>query len=176
MFVSLDARKLVGIVAVVGAFVALVPVAQSDSGFNGAPDAVDRAVAAHRALQLGSGFSGSPDAVDRAVAARQAQLAADYDAREHPQLALRQFPDVVDRAVTSRQRDMLPDLSVMPDAIERTAAAGTLQYLPAASSGGRFDWRDFGIGASAGIGLMLIVVGLGIGLWATAGQRRVSQA
>jgi hypothetical protein len=161
MFVSLDIRRLIGLVAVSGAFAALVPVAQAGTGFNGAPDAVDRAGAARQA-ELGSGFSGSPDAIDRVVAARQAQLTADYDAREHAQLAVTPALDVVDRAVVARRLNSTSDLSGMPDVLERTAAAGTLQYQPASPTPSRFDWNDFGIGAGAGVGLMLLL-GLGIG-------------
>ena len=44
----------------------------------------------------------------------------------------------------------MPDSSSMPDAIERTAAAGQLQYAPRTTTSG-FDWSDFGIGAGAGL-------------------------
>ena len=161
MFVSLDIPKLAAVAAAVGAFAALVPVAQAEPGFDGSPDAVDRAVAARQA-QLGSGFKGSPDAIDRAVAARQTQLISSYDAREHAQLAVVPPPDVVDRAVFAHQLDSATDLSRMPDVLERTAAAGALQYGPVTSTSSRFDWSDFGIGAGAGMGLLL-VLGLGIG-------------
>jgi hypothetical protein len=156
-------RRLAGLAGIAGAFAVLVPVAQADSGFNGSPDAIDRAVAARQA-QAGSGFNGSPDAIDRAVAARQAEQSAAFDAREHAQLALAPpSPDVVERAVSAHELNSTPDLSGMPDAFERTAASGTLQYLPVSTTTSRFDWSDFGLGAGAGMGFMLLL-GLGIGV------------
>ncbi len=157
-------RRLAGLAAVAGAFCALAPIAQAGSGFKGSPDAIDRAVAARQA-QLDSSFQGSPDAVDRAVAARQVEQTAAFDAREHAQLSLSPAAsDVVERAVTARQLGSTPDLSVMPDVVERTAAAGTLQYQTQDASTSRFDWSDFGIGAGAGIGAMVLLIVLGVGL------------
>ena len=52
-------RRLAGLAVVAGAFAALAPIAQADSGFQGEPDAVDRAVAARQA-EIGSSFQGSP--------------------------------------------------------------------------------------------------------------------
>jgi hypothetical protein len=160
MFVPLDIRRLTGVAVVVSAFAVLVPLAQADTGFNGSPDAIDRAVASRQA-QLGGAFDGSPDAIDRAVASRQAQAMADYDAREHAQLRLPSpAPDVVERAVLSRQLNGTPDLSGMPDVFERTVAAGSLQYsTPTATTGDGFDWSDFGAGAGAGVLTMLLGIG-----------------
>ncbi len=168
-------RRLAGLTVVAGAFAALAPIAQADSGFNGSPDAIDRAVAA-RQSQIGSSFQGSPDAIDRAVAMRQAEQAAAFDAREHAQLALSPAsPDVVDRAVIAHELNAMPDLSGMPDVLERTVAAGQLQYLSQPTTSSGFDWNEFGIGAGAGIGLMLLLLGIGAGVWITRqGEREVS--
>jgi hypothetical protein len=150
-------RRLAGLAGIAGAMV-LVPVAQADSGFNGSPDAIDRAVAARQA-ELGSSFQGSPDAIDRAVATRQSERAAAFDAREHAQLALSPASrDVVERAVTAHERNATPNLTAM---------------LPEATTSNGFDWNDFGIGAGVGIGLMLL--GLGASVWITRqGEREVS--
>ncbi len=167
-------RRLAGLAVVAGALVALIPVAQADSGFQGSPDAIDRAVAARQA-ELGSSFNGGPDAVDRAVATKQAQEIAAFDAREHAQLALTPpAPDVLERAALAQQLNTMPDLSRMPDVVERTVAAGQLQYLTQPTSNG-FDWNDFGIGAGAGIGLMLLLLGTGASVWIIRqGEREVS--
>jgi hypothetical protein len=161
MFVSTHIRRIAGIAAVTAGFAALTPVAQAGHGFQGSPDAVDRSVAARQA-ELGSSFQGSPDAIDRAVATRQAEQAAAFDAREHAALDLNRgiSPDVVERAVRAHELNAMPDLSSMPDAVERTAAAGQLQYAPPTTTS-RFDWSDFGIGAGAGVGLMLLLGGIG---------------
>ena len=168
-------RRLAGLSVVAGAFAVLIPVAGANSGFNGNPDAIDRAVAARQA-ELGSSFQGSPDAIDRAVAARQAVDVAMFDAREHAQLALTPLsPDVVERAVTAHDLNAAPVLTGMPDVFERTIAAGQLQYLSQPTISNGFDWNDFGIGAGAGIGLMLLLVGLGAGVWTMRqGGRQVS--
>ena len=168
-------RRLAGLAGIAGAFAVLVPVAQADSGFNGSPDAIDRAVAA-RHSQIGSSFQGSPDAIDRAVAARQSEQVAAFDAREHAQPALTSpSPDVVERAVIAHELNALPDLGAMPDVLERTAGSGQLQYLSQPTISNGFDWNDFGIGAGAGIGLMLLLVGLGAGAWTMRqGGRQVS--
>jgi hypothetical protein len=128
--------------------------------------------------QAQSGFDGSPDAVDRAVAAKQAQDAAAFDAREHAQLAIQTpMPDVVERTVRAHQLSTGPDLSGMPDVLTRTAAAGQLQYSQTPTSTSGFDWQDFGLGAGAGGGIVLLLGGLGIGLWlGRHGQRQVSSA
>jgi hypothetical protein len=164
--------KSITLIAAIAALT-LVPTALADTGFRGSPDAIDRAVAARQA-ELRSGFEGSPDAIDRAVAARRAQLAADFDRREHPQLELGTSPDVVDRAVTVH-RNAMPDLSSMPDVLERTAAAGQLQYQPATVTGSGFDWGDFGMGAGAGIGLLLLL-GIPVGVLVVRGNRRMTTA
>ena len=63
----------------------------------------------------------------------------------------------------------------MPDVLDRTVAAGQLQYLAQPTPSHRFDWNDFGIGAGAGIGLMLLLLGIGAGVWTTRhGERQVS--
>jgi len=168
-------RRLAGLAVVAGVFVALIPVAQADPGFQGPPDAVDRAVAT-RLAGLEASFRGSPDALDRAIATRQSQDAAAFDAREHSQLAIpKPAPDVIERAAIAQQLYSLPDLSGMPDVVERTAAAGELQYSPRVTTSNGFDWNDFGIGAGAGIGLMLLLLGIGAGVWTTRqGERQVS--
>jgi hypothetical protein len=146
-------RRLAGLAVVAGAFAALVPVAQADTG-----------------------FQGEHDAVDPVAQMQQARQAATFDGREWAREFSSRSPDVVERAARRAQElNAMPDLSRMPDVLERTAAAGTLQYVtPPANSDG-FDWNDFGIGAGAGIGLMLLVLGLGAGVWTTRqGQRRVS--
>jgi hypothetical protein len=167
-------RRLAGLAGIAGAMV-LVPVAQANSGFNGSPDAIDRAIAARQA-ELGSSFQGSPDAIDRAVATRQSEQAAAFDAREHAQLALSPASrDVVERTVRAHQLNFTPDLSGMPDVVERTVAAGQLQYLSQPTTSSGFDWNEFGIGAGAGIGLMLLLLGVGASVWITRqGEREVS--
>lgn len=72
-------RRLATIALIAGALTVLVPVAQAESGSQGSPDVVDRAVAARQAETR---FLGSPDAIDRAVAAKQAQKLSAIDARE----------------------------------------------------------------------------------------------
>ncbi|MDQ3671993.1 MAG: hypothetical protein M3364_06095 [Actinomycetota bacterium] len=168
-------RSLAGLAVVAGVFVALIPVAQGDSGFQGPPDAVDRAVAT-RLAGLEASFRGSPDALDRAIATRRSQDAAAFDAREHSQLGIpKPAPDVIERAVIAQQLYSLPDLRGMPDVVERAAAAGELQYSPRVTTSNGFDWNDFGIGAGAGIGLMLLLLGIGAGVWTTRhGERQVS--
>lgn len=147
-------RRLIAVGMVVGA-ITLVPVAQAGSGFDGAPDAVERAVAAHEADQ-----------------------AAAFDAREHAQLAIpTPAPDVVERAVRAHELSAGPDVSGMPDVITRTAAAGQLHYFQGPTTASGFDWQDFGLGAGAGMGLMLLLGFLGLGVWVgRSGQRQVSSA
>ena len=165
-------RRLAGLSVVAGAFAVVIPVAGANSGFNGSPDAIDRAVAARQA-ELGSSFQGSPDAIDRAVATRQAQQDAAFDAREHAQLALSPAsPDVVERAVIAHELNAAPDLSGMQDVVDRTVAAGQLQYLPQPTASNGFDWNDFGIGAGAGIGLMVLLLGIGAGVWTMRHEQR----
>ena len=165
-------RRLAGLAVVAGAFAALIPVAQADSGFQGSPDAIDRAIAAK---QAGIGFNGSPDALDRALAAQQVQEAAAFGAREHAQLVLAPVSrDVFERTVDA-QRLNTSGPSAMPDVLDRTVAAGQLQYLAQPTTSNGFDWNDFGIGAGAGIGLMLVLLGLGVGAWTMRqSQRQVS--
>jgi hypothetical protein len=149
MLVNTTIRRLVGLGAVTAAVAALGPVAQASSG-----------------------YQGSPDAVDRAVAAKQAELAADFDAREHAQLRIEQpVPDVFERAVAARELRSL-DATPVPDAFERAAAAGQLQYQPVATSTSDFDWGDFGLGAGTGIGLALVLAGLAFGAWIGRHVRR----
>ncbi len=146
-------RRLAGMAVVAGAFAAVIPVAGADSGFQGEHDAVDPV-----GLLL------------------RAQQAATFDGRESFRLEVSSpSPDVIERAVRSQEPTAVPDLSAMPDVLERTVAAGQLQYtyLPTSSSG--FDWNDFGIGAGAGIGSMLLLLVLAGGVWtARHGQRQVS--
>jgi hypothetical protein len=141
-------KRVATLAVIAGAVAAVVPVAQAGSGFNGSPDAVDRAVAAHQA-QVGSTFNGSPDAIDRAVAVRQAQIESNFNAS----------PDAIDRALRS----------------DGLAAAGAIEY-PAATTKSGFDWSDFGIGAGAGIGVMLLLGGLGAGLLTRRGREQVRTA
>jgi len=168
-------RRLAGLVGIAGAFAVLVPVAQAASGFNGSPDAIDRAVAAQ---QASLGFNGSPDAIDRAVAAKRAKEAAALDAREQSRLTIRRTsPDVVDRAVRARELSTTTSLESMPDVLERTALAGSAQYQPEATTSSRFDWNEFGIGAAVGIGSMLLLIGLGFGVLVVRhGNGRVTEA
>jgi len=165
-------RRLAGLAVVACAFGALVPVAQADSGFQGSPDAIDRAVAAK---QTEIGFNGSPDAPDRALAAQQVQETAAFAVREHAQLALTPVsPDVFERTVDAKRLNA-SGLSAMPDVLDRTVAAGELQYLAQPTTTNGFDWNDFGMGAGAGIALMLLLVGLGASVWTMRqSQRRVS--
>ena len=63
----------------------------------------------------------------------------------------------------------------MPDVLERTVAAGQLQYYSPPTTSNGFDWNDFGIGAGAGIGLMVLLLGIGASVWITRqGERQVS--
>jgi hypothetical protein len=148
MIRSTHSRRLATLVVIAGALAAVVPVAQAGSGFNGSPDAVDRAVTAHQA-QIGSKFNGSPDAIDRVVAARQAQIASNFNGS----------PDAIDRALRS----------------DELAAAGAIESTAASTTSG-FDWSDFGIGAGAGIGVMLLLGGLGLGVVTRRNGRQVSTA
>lgn len=161
-------RRLAGLAVVAGAFAALVPVAQADSGFQGPPDAIDRAVATRQA-ELGSNFNGSPDAVDRAVATRRSEEAAAFDAREHAQLALTSpAPDVIERVALAQQQHTMPEAG-------RTTVSALVQSPAQATHSNGFEWSDFGIGAGAGIGLMLLLLGLGVGAGTTRhGERQVS--
>ncbi len=132
-------RRLAGLAVVAGAFVALIPVAQADPGFQGEHD--------------------STDPVSQML---QAQQSATFDGREWARLELSApSPDVFERAIRTQELTAVTDLSAMPDVFERTVAAGQLQhtYLPTSSNG--FDWNDFGMGAGAGIGLMLLLLGIG---------------
>jgi hypothetical protein len=167
MFVAIHTiRRIVSLAVVLGSVAVLAPVAQADAGFQGSPDAIDRAVAARQAELAGS-FNGSPDAIDRAVVATRAAQDAAFDTREHA--ALRLPPagvtssDVIERAVRAHEREAIVDLSGMPDVVERAAAAGELTFRSETTSAGGFDWRDFGIGAGAGVGVMALL-GLGVGL------------
>ncbi len=161
-------RRLAGLAVVAAAFAALIPVAQADSGFQGPPDAIDRAVATRQA-ELGSTFNGSPDAVDRAVGTRQSEEAAAFDAREHAQLALTSpAPDVIERVALAQQQHTLPETG-------RTTASALVQSPTQAATSNGFDWSDFGIGAGSGIGLMLLLLGIGAGVWTMRqGERQVS--
>ncbi len=215
-------RRLAGLAVVAGAFAALAPIAQADSGFQGEHDAVDPVLAVDRARQFPTfdgrewarleaipyarklavrdaqlyatfdgresarlehapdvieraAFQGEHDAVDQVSALQRAQQAAVYDGRESARLM--PAPDVIERTAIALRSDARQDLSAMPDVIDRTIAAGQLQYTyqPAAPSG--FDWDDFGIGAGAGIGLMLLLLGLGASVWVMRqGERQVSNA
>lgn len=191
-------RRLAGLAIVAGAFAALVPVAQADSGFQGEQDAVDPVAALQRAQQSGTfdgretarlelsapspdlitrvAYQGERDIVDPVMTLQRAQQSAMFDGRESARLDLTSpGPDVVERAVRAQEPTALPDLTAMPDVFERTIAAGQLQYtyMPTSSSG--FDWNDFGIGAGAGIGLMLLLLGIGVGAWTMRhDQRQVS--
>lgn len=95
-------RRLATIALIAGALTVLVPVAQADSGSQGSPDVVDRAVAARQAE---TGFLGSPDAIDRAVAAKQAQKLSAIDARERGMVERPAHhsvpPDAFERALTT---------------------------------------------------------------------------
>jgi hypothetical protein len=156
MPVNTTIRMLVGLGAVTAAVAALGPVAHASSG-----------------------YQGSPDAVDRAVAAKQAELAADFDAREHAQLRIEQpVPDAFERAAAAHELRTL-DAMPVPDAFERAAAAGQLQYQPvtASTSTNGFDWGDFGLGAGTGVGLVLLLAGLALGAWiGRQGRRQMSGA
>jgi len=128
-------RRLAGLAVVAAAFAALIPVAQADSGFQGPPDAIDRAVATRQA-ELGSTFNGSPDAVDRAVGTRQSEEAAAFDAREHAQLALTSpAPDVIERVALAQQQHTLPETG-------RTTASALVQSPTQAATSNGFDWSD----------------------------------
>ena len=181
-------RRLAGLAVVAGAFVALVPVAQADFGFQGEHDAVDPVVALQQAQQSATfdgreagrsssrrrriRFQGEHDIVDP-VTLQRAQQSAMFDGREYARLDLTSPAGFIARFAPKTHA--LPDLTAMPDVFERTIAAGQLQYtyLPTSSNG--FDWNDFGIGAGAGIGLMLLLLGIGVGAWTMRhGQRQVS--
>ncbi len=130
-------RRLAGLVGIAGAFAVLVPVAQA-----------------------GSGFNGSPDAIDRAVAAEQAKKVAAIDARERSMLtrpvleSVGTPPDAFERALITHADGVTSRTIPMLDA----------GLLPTRTVESRFNWSDFGIGAGAGIGFILIVVGLGAGV------------
>jgi hypothetical protein len=149
-------RRLVTLAAIAGAMSTFAPIAN------------------------GSDIVRSPDAIDRAVKAQQAEIYANVDAREHPVLSAPRTstpsPDVVERAVRAHQEQLASDLSSMPDVVERTAAAGSAQYLsqPTPSSG--FDWSDFGIGAGVGVGFMLTLGALGAGLLTRRSRENVKTA
>jgi type II secretory pathway pseudopilin PulG len=165
-------RRLAGLAIVAGAFAALVPVAQADSGFQGEHDAVDPVAALQRAQQSATfdgreasrlelsapapqvRYQGEHDIVDPVLALQRVQKSAMFDGREYARL------------------DLTP---TRPDVIEQEFAAGQLQYTYQPTSSSGFDWNDFGIGAGAGIGLMLLLLGIGAGAWTTRrGQRQVS--
>ena len=175
-------RRLAGLAIVAGAFAAVIPVAQADSGFQGEHDAVDP-VAQMQQAQQSATFDGresarlelsspSPDAIARL----QARQSATFDGREYGRLDVTsQGPDVVERAVRAQELNAISDLTGMPDVVERTVAAGQPQYLSQPTTSNGFDWNDFGIGAGAGIGLMLLLVGLGAAVWTVRqGERQVS--
>nr|MBA2741746.1 hypothetical protein [Actinomycetota bacterium] len=64
-------RRLAATALAAGALAVVAPVAQASSGFQGSPDAFERAAAA--GAQLEQSFQGSPDAFERAAAAQPAQ-------------------------------------------------------------------------------------------------------
>jgi hypothetical protein len=189
-------RRLAGLAVAAGAVVALVPVAQAGSGFQGEHDAVDPVAALQRAQQSGTfdgretarlelsaptpslvpriSYQGEHDIVDPVVTLQRAQQSAMFDGREYARLDLTSpGPDVIERAVRAKELSAaLPDLSAMPDVLERTAAAGQLQYTYVPPSSNGFDWNDFGIGAGAGIGLMLLLLGIGASVWITRHEER----
>jgi len=146
-------RRLAGLAVVAGAFAALAPIAQADSG-----------------------FQGEHDAVDPVARIQQAQQTATFDGRESARLDLfSPGPDVVERAVRTQELNAISDLGGMPDVLERTVAAGQLQYYSPPTTSNGFDWNDFGIGAGAGIGLMVLLLGIGASVWITRqGERQVS--
>ena len=84
-------RRLAGLAVVAGAFAALVPVAQADSGFQGEHDAVDPVAALQRAQQSAT-FDGREWArlavasPSRSLAIRKAQKSPIYDGRESARL------------------------------------------------------------------------------------------
>jgi len=170
--------RLARLALIAGAMMALVPVAQADSGFVRTPDAIDRALAAQQAER-----AAALDARERAM---QTRLSSDpismLDARERalltrPGLASIGTPDAFERALRAHEENVSQSLTSMPDVLERTAAAGPAQYLPPTTTASGFDWSDFGIGAGVGIGFMLVIVGLGAGVLAVRnGRVRVTSA
>ena len=213
-------RRLAGLAVVAGAFAALAPVAQGDSGFQGEYDAVDPVLAVERAQQFPTfdgrewarlettpyarqlsirdaqlsatfdsresarlehtsdvveraAFQGEYDAVDPVSAHQRAQQAAIYNGRESARLT--PAPDVIERTAIVLRSSVLQDQSTMPDVIDRTIAAGQLQYTYQPTTSNGFDWNDFGMGAGAGIGLMLLVLGIGAAVWTLRqSERQVS--
>jgi hypothetical protein len=150
MFVS-TIRRVVGIAVVTGTFAALVPVAAADSGFQGSPDAIDRAAASR--LAADTSFQGNPDAIERAVAARQSQTPFDRSAfaierARDARQSLTYPPDAFERALVTNSNDRAKSL-----------AAPVVDSTEISSSGG-VDWSDFGLGA----GLVLALLGLGAGI------------
>ncbi|MDQ3122204.1 MAG: hypothetical protein M3Q59_06690 [Actinomycetota bacterium] len=175
-------RRLAGLAVVAGAFAALAPIAQADSGFQGEHDAVDPVARIQQAQQTAT-FDGRESArlelssLSRdAAAIQRAQQSATFDGREYARLDLfSPGPDVVERAVRTQELNAISDLGGMPDVLERTVAAGQLQYYSPPTTSNGFDWNDFGIGAGAGIGLMVLLLGIGASVWITRqGERQVS--
>ena len=172
--------RLARLALIAGAMMALVPVAQADSGSVRNPDAIDRALAAQQAER-----AAALDARERAMQTRPASgRISMLDARERalltrPGLAsVGHRPlDAFERAVRAHEESVVQSLNSMPDVFERTAAAGPAQYLSPTTTAGGFDWSDFGIGAGVGIGFMLVIVGLGAGVLAVRhGHGRVANA
>jgi hypothetical protein len=127
-----------------GALATLVPVAQATPGFQGSPDAIDRAFAVRQA-ELSS-FQGNPDAVDRAAAAQKVQLTTGFDAREHAQLR-------IPRPAATGQPQYLP--------------------LGTSTSGFDWGDFGIGAGAGVGFMVLLVGLGLGA-LGLRRGQDRVT--
>lgn len=166
---------------IAGVMMALVPVAQADSGsVRNHPDVIDRALAAQQAER-----AAALDARERAMQTRPATGPISMlDARERSLLTRPGLasighgpPDAFERALRAHEDNVIQSLTSAPDVFERTAAAGSAQYLSPTPTASSFDWSDFGIGAGVGIGFMLVIVGFGAGVLAVRnGHGRVTNA
>ena len=112
-------RRLAGLAVVAGAFAALAPLAQADSGFQGEHDAVDPVLAVERARQFPT-FDGREWArlevipYARQLGVRDAQLYATFDGRESARLE--HAPDVIERAAFQGEHDAVDPVSALQQA------------------------------------------------------------